>query len=149
MATTCKVPAFSATDGVVTCRFHPGWIRGGMKKARLELTDEETEIFDFIADTAAANSYAFCLQKGDIAFCNNYTVFHGRDGHDEIEEEADKRVLLRIWMDLPDVRPFADEGRVRYGAVRHGKMGWTAADVLADNHLMPHRRREDGVPEVF
>ena len=144
-----KVPAFSATDGVVTCRFHPGWIRGGMKKAGLELTDEETEIFDFIADTAAANSYAFCLQKGDIAFCNNYTVFHGRDGHDEIEEEADKRVLLRIWMDLPDVRPFADEGRVRYGAVRHGKMGWTAADVLADNHLMPHRRREDGVPEVF
>ena len=60
-----KVPAFSATDGVVTCRFHPGWIRGGMKKAGLELTDEETEIFDFIADTAAANSYAFCLQKGD------------------------------------------------------------------------------------
>ena len=31
-------------------------------------------------------------------------------------------------MNLPDVRPFADEGRIRYGAVRHGKMGWTAAN---------------------
>jgi len=28
-------------------------------------------------------------------------------------------------------------------------MGWTADDLLAGNHLTPHRRREDGVPEVF
>jgi hypothetical protein len=70
-------------------------------------------------------------------------------GHDPIEDESEKRVLLRIWMDLPDVRPFADEGSVRYGAIRHGKMGWTAADLLAGNHLTPHRRREDGAPEVF
>jgi hypothetical protein len=144
-----KVPAYSAADGVVTCRFHPGWIRGGMEKAGHELTDAEAEIFDFIAETSAANSYAFSLQKGDIAFCNNYTVFHGRAGHDPIEDESEKRVLLRIWMDLPDVRPFADEGSVRYGAIRHGKMGWTAADLLAGNHLTPHRRREDGAPEVF
>jgi hypothetical protein len=120
-----------------------------MEKAGHELTDAEAEIFDFIAETSAANSCAFSLQKGDIAFCRNYTVFHGRAGHDPIEDESEKRVLLRIWMDLPDVRPFADEGSVRYGAIRHGKMGWTAADLLAGNHLTPHRRREDGAPEVF
>jgi hypothetical protein len=144
-----KVPAYSATDGVVTCRFHPGWIRGGMKVAGETLTEEEEEIFDFIAETAAANSFAFPLGTGDIAFWNNYTAFHGRDGHDPIEDEDRKRVLLRIWLDLPDVRRFADEGNVRYGAVRHGQMGWTAADLLADRNRIPHRRREDGVPEVF
>ena len=120
-----------------------------MKKAGEVLTDEETEIFDFIAETAAENCHAFPLHKGDIAFWNNYTVFHGRAGHEPIEDESQKRVLLRIWMDLPDVRPFEDEGSVRYGVVRHGKMGWTAADLSAGNHLTPHRRREDGVPEVF
>lgn len=113
------------------------------------LTDEETEIFDFIAQTAEENSHAFPLHNGDIIFCNNYTVFHGKAGHEDVEDEAQKRVLLRIWMDLPDVRPFADEGSIRYGAVRHGKMGWTAADLIAGNHHTPHRRREDGVPEVF
>jgi hypothetical protein len=143
-----KIPAYSVANGVVSCRFHPGWIRGGMEEAGQELTDQEAEIFDFIARTSAASSYSFSLQQGDIAFCNNYTVFHGRSGHDLIEDESEKRVLLRIWIDLPDVRPFADEGSVRYGAVRHGKMGWTAADLLAGNHLTPHRRREDGVPEV-
>jgi hypothetical protein len=144
-----KVPAYSTAGGMVTCRFHPGWIRGGMKKAEREFTSEESEIFDFIAETAAANSFAFPLHKGDIAFFNNYTVFHGRAGHEPIEEEDQKRVLLRIWLDLPNVRPFADEGSIRYGAVRHGKMGWTAADLLAGKHNTPHRRREDGVPEVL
>ena len=144
-----KVPAFSTAGGKLTCRFHPGWIRGGMKKASQVLTDKETEMFDFINETAVANSYAFPLAKGDIIFCNNYTVFHGRAGHEPIEDELQKRVLLRIWLDLPDVRPFADEGSIRYGAVRHGKMGWTAADLHAGNHHTPHRRRQDGVPEVF
>ena len=42
-----------------------------------------------------------------------------------------------------------DEGRVRYGVIRHGKLGWTAADLLAGNHHTPHRRRRpDGVPLV-
>lgn len=144
-----NVPAYSTAEGIVTCRFHPGWIRAGMEKASQELSDEESEMFDFIAATAAANSLPFPLHKGDMAFFNNYTVFHGRAGHASIEEEAQKRVLLRIWLDLPDVRPFADEGRVRYGAVRHGKMGWTASDLLADRHNTPHRRRDDGVPEVI
>jgi hypothetical protein len=143
-----KVPAFSAADGVVTCRFHPGWIKGGMKKAELALTEEETEMFDFIAETAEKNALAFPLHTGDIVFFNNYTVFHGKEGYEPIEDEDQKRVLLRIWLDLPDVRPFADEGAVRYGTVRHGKMGWTAADLLAGNHNTPHARREDGVPQV-
>ncbi|MBT3269760.1 hypothetical protein HN371_21625 [Candidatus Poribacteria bacterium] len=143
-----NVPAFSAADGMVTCRFHPGWIKGGMNRAGQELTDVEAEMFDFIIDTAVANSYSFPLNRGDIAFCNNYTVFHGRAGHEPIEDEDQKRVLLRIWMDLPDVRPFVDEGAVRYGAVRHGRMGWTAEQVLAGAHNTPHRRRQDGVPQV-
>ena len=143
-----KVPAFSAAQGVVSCRFHPGWIRGGMKKANQVLTARETEIFDFIAETAEKHSFAFPLHDGDIAFFNNYTVFHGKEGYKPIENEDHKRVLLRIWLDLPNVRPFADEATVRYGVVRHGKMGWTATDVLANNHLTPHRRRSDGVPEI-
>jgi hypothetical protein len=143
-----KIPAYSAADGVVTCRFHPGWIRAGMNRAEETLTDQEEEMFTFIAETAAANRYDFPLGPGDVAFFNNYTVFHGRAAHEPIEDEAQKRVLQRIWLDLPDVRPFADEATVRYGAVRHGKMGWTAADVLSGAHNTPHRRRDDGVPEA-
>jgi len=26
---------------------------------------------------------------------------------------------------------------------------WAAADLLEGNHISPHHRREDGIPEVF
>jgi hypothetical protein len=143
-----KVPAFSEADGVVTCRFNGGWIKRGLERIGEILTPEETEIFNFINETAVANSFSFPLHKGEIAFCNNYTVLHGRAGHEPIADEEQKRVLLRIWLDLPDVRPFADEGRIRYGVIRHGKLGWTAKDLLEGKHKTPHARRADGVPKV-
>ena len=144
-----RIPAYSAAGGKVTCRFNGSWIKAGMELAGESLTDEEKEIFDFIRQTAAAYSYAFPLHPGDIAICNNYTVFHGRAGHEPIDNETQKRLLLRIWMDLPEVRPFADEGCIRYGTIRYGKLGWTAADLLAGRHHTAHRRRADGVPEVL
>ena len=142
------VPAFSEAQGRVSCRFNSGWIQRGMERSGAALTEEERALFDFIQATAAAHSLALPLHAGDIVWCNNYTVFHGRASHEPVAEESRKRLLLRIWMDLPEVRPFADEGRIRYGVIRHGKLGWTAADLLAGNHNTPHRRRTDGVPLV-
>lgn len=143
-----RVPAWSIKDKTVTCRFNSGWIKKGMTEAGVELNSEEVEIFDFIEKTAAANAHAFSLEPGTIAFWNNYTTFHGRDGFTEIEEEAKKRVLLRIWLDLPNVRSFWDEARIRYGAIRHGQLGWTAKEVLEGKNRDPHLRRADGVPSI-
>ena len=143
-----RVPVFSAADGTVTCRFNAGWIRKGAERASTPLTEEDLEMFEFIRATAAGHAFSFPLHAGEIAWMNNYTVFHGRAAHEPVADEQRKRLLLRLWLDLPDVRPFADEGRVRYGVIRHGKLGWTAADLLAGNHRTPHRRRPDGVPVV-
>ena len=142
------VPAFSAAQGRVSCRFNGGWIKRGMERAGIPFSDEEQAIFDFIQETAAAHCHAFPLHPGDAVWCNNYTVFHGRAAHEPVADEVHKRLLLRIWLDLPEVRPFADEGRIRYGVIRHGRLGWSAADLLAGNHRTPHRRRADGVPLV-
>ena len=69
-----RVPAWSVAEGVVSCRFHPGWIRSGHKQAGVDLTEEEVAMFDFIADVSEANAFAFPLKPGDIAFWNNYTT---------------------------------------------------------------------------
>ena len=142
-----RVPVFSAAAGTVTCRFNAAWIRKGMERAGTPLTEQDAEMFEFIRSTAAAHAFSFPLHPGDSAWMNNYAVFHGRAAHEPVTDER-KRLLLRLWFDLPGVRPFADEGRVRYGVIRHGKLGWTAADLLAGNHLTPHRRRPDGAPLV-
>ena len=143
-----KVPGYSYAEGVLSCRFNAGWSRTGMQELGQELTEEEADLFRFIQEVASESCFSFPLHRGDIAFCNNYTVFHGRAGHDPVDEEQRKRLLLRIWMDIDNVRPFCDEGLVRYGTIRYGKLGWTAADLLSERYLEGHRRRTDGVPEV-
>jgi hypothetical protein len=143
-----KVPAYSYAQGVLTCRFNAGWSRTGMQELDQALTGEEEEIFRFIQKVASEHCFRFPLHPGDIAFCNNYTVFHGRAGHDPVEEEERKRLLLRIWMDLENVRPFSDEGLVRYGTIRYGRLGWTASDLISGRYREGHRLRADGVPEA-
>ena len=94
-----NIPAYSAMNGVVTCRFHPGWIRSGLDQTGQALTDGGSEMFDFIAEVALANSYPYPFHQGDVAWVNNYTVFHGRAAFDPVVEESGRRVLLRLWLD--------------------------------------------------
>ena len=142
------IPLFSEAEGIISCRYNRAWIRKGFERRGQEFTPEETEMLDFIDHLAFKNRFEFQFPAGDIQFCNNYLVMHGRAGHQPVENESRKRLLLRIWLDLPDVRPFADEPIIRYGVVRHGQLGWTAADLLSERHHQPHRRRSDGVPLI-
>jgi hypothetical protein len=146
--TEYRVPIFSVHEDMVSCRLNAGWIERGIEESGATLSDDERAMFAFLHQRADANSFSLPLNRGDILFCNNYTVLHGRAGHQEVVEEERKRLLLRVWLDLPDVRRFTDEPRVRYGVIRHGRLGWSAADVLAGRHLGQHRRRPDGAPAI-
>jgi hypothetical protein len=144
-----KVPVYSHKDGVVTCRYNPGWIKRAYQRLERSLTDEETEIFSFMNSIAAEACIAFPFHAGDIQFANNYTVLHGRAGHGEVSDEDRKRVLMRLWLDFDkDTRPYVHEGLVRYGVVRHGALGWTAGDLAAGRHREPRKRTDKGVSIV-
>ncbi len=142
------VPLFSEEDGILSCRYNRAWIRKGFERRGLEFTPEETEVLDFIDQLTYENRFEFEFPAGDIQFCNNYFVMHGRAAHEPVEDESLKRLLLRIWMDIPNVRPFTDESVIRYGVVRHGQLGWTAADLLSGRHHHPRQRRSDGAPLI-
>jgi hypothetical protein len=138
------VPFFSEEEGIISCRYNRSWIRKGFERRGQEFTPEETEILDFIDQMTFENRFEFQFPAGDIQFCNNYLVMHGRAAHEPVEDESRKRLLLRIWLDLPNVRPFTDESIIRYGVVRHGQLGWTAADLLSGHNHHPRQRRNDG-----
>jgi hypothetical protein len=54
---------------------------------------------------------------------------------------------MRIWSNIDDFRPFTDEAIVRNGIIRHGRLGWTAAELAAGLEGKIHPRREqDGAP---
>ncbi|MSP68448.1 MAG: hypothetical protein EXQ96_10265 [Alphaproteobacteria bacterium] len=138
------VPVFSQTNGMVSCRYNRNWINTAALRRGQPLSPAEHAIFDLFDTIANETRFEFPFHPGDIQFCNNYTVLHGRAPHEPVTAEDQRRVLMRIWMDVPGFRLFADEALVRYGVGRHGQIGWTAAEVRAGRNTRPRVRRADG-----
>lgn len=141
-----RVPVFSQREGVVSCRYNRNWITKAAMRGD-GFSHDETALLDLLDDLAQEHRFEFRFQPGDVQFVNNYTVLHGRAPHKPAASEDDVRVLMRVWFDMEDIRPFADDAIIRYGIIRHGKLGWSAADLMAglDGRAHP-RRMEDQAP---
>ena len=146
MVTDYNVPVFSEQNGQLSCRYNIGWILPAAKRLDRRFDDKELELMQLMDRLSQENAFAFDFNPGDIQFANNYTVMHGREGHAGGATEEETRLLMRIWLDAENFRAFADEGIVRYGVIRHGKLGWTAQDLLDGLQAKRHPRREDLAP---
>jgi len=138
------VPLFSEADGMLSCQYNRHWMESVMTRRGTEVSERDTQIFDSIDKLARENCFEFPFHKGDIQFCNNYTVMHGRAAHATVADEGLKRILMRIWLDVPGFRAYADEAIVRRGIGCHGALGWSPSDVLTGRHQQSRPRREDG-----
>ncbi len=139
-----KVPVFSVADGTVSCRYNRYWMAAADRRADRHNTPEQREALDLFDRIAATNRLEFTFEPGDVQFANNYTVLHGRAAHAPEVDEDRMRLLMRIWVDFPDARPTVDDAIVRYGVVRHGNLGWTAAELRAGTIGSTRPRRADG-----
>lgn len=47
---------------------------------------------------------SFDMQAGDMQIGNNFSILHSRTAYVDFEAQERRRLLLRIWMTLPDGR---------------------------------------------
>lgn len=144
-----KVPVFSQRGGTVSCQYNRNWIENAAMRKGRPLSDGENAILDLMDEIVFEARLEFSFNEGDIQFCNNYTVMHGRAAHAVVNDEEQKRVLMRIWLDMPgEVRPFFDEAIIRYGNGRHGQIGWSPEEMLAGLNNKERQRRSDGAIRI-
>ena len=53
----------------------------------------------------------FTLEPGEIAFWHNFQVMHSRTAFRD--SDAHRRLLFRLWLNVPDGRPMAPEIKER------------------------------------
>lgn len=107
--TPYNVPVFSNVDGVVSCAFFESFMRNAAKQRGEPLPSDTDEAITFFARTAARKdvSIRFVLEPGEILISNNFVVLHART---EFQNSAEKqRLLLRLWLNARDIRPFVPE----------------------------------------
>jgi hypothetical protein len=140
---TTRIPVFSYAKGQLSCRYNRSWISGAFARMEKQMSNAEQVLFDFFDQVAEENRLEIDLQPGQVYFASNYTVLHGRASYEEDTEDfGEKRHLLRVWLNMPGFRAFADEAVMRYGLTSHGNIGWTGAELLARKHLQPGNKRQ-------
>ena len=104
-----KVPVFVLTDGKISCRFNQKAISTAQDWGLTPpLSSEESKAVSCVAELACRKDLRFGikLQAGDLLILNNRSTLHYRSSFDDGEST---RLLLRTWINAPDVRELPDE----------------------------------------
>jgi len=100
-STTWRVPIYSVTDGVLSCRSSRNTIEtarraGGARYTELE--EAALEYFDALTEGESLR-LDMDLKRGDMQFINNYTTLHARTDYQDWPGEPDKkRLMVRMWL---------------------------------------------------
>jgi hypothetical protein len=105
--TPYRVPIYSQIDGKISMRYVRSYIEAGQAAVGAPVDEYDKAVLDFVEATSKRPDVMleFTLQPGEMYFLNNYTILHARTSFDDFEEEDRRRHLLRLWLDVPGMRP--------------------------------------------
>lgn len=106
-----KVPIFCCVDGKVSC-FHNRVFCAKPEEAPEPYPARLAEAIAYLDEVCAREDLLlrFTLEPGEIVFWHNFLVMHSRTA---FHDGARHRLLLRLWLHVPDGRPMAEEVRER------------------------------------
>jgi hypothetical protein len=116
------LPVFGLRDGKLTSHFSLTYIESaqllpGVRK----LTDTEREAIQMLMDMAEEQCFEMRFAPGDIQLLNNHTVYHARTAFKDDAETRQDRLLMRLWLSVPNSRALPEDHAVLWGEVGAGR----------------------------
>lgn len=106
--TPYRVPVYSNTEGQVSARYVRTYVEAGEAAAGRPMDEVELAVLDRFEEVTKQPDLMldFTLRPGEMYFINNYTMLHARTAFDDGDAEEDRRrSLLRLWLEVPGMRP--------------------------------------------
>ena len=99
------IPIFSVTQGLVSCTYERLHIDAAAVTLGEPLPDDLVEAMNYFDQLAGRPDIAasFLLEPGEMLLFHNYTNLHSRTAFEDAPDR--KRLLLRLWLDVPGGRP--------------------------------------------
>lgn len=107
---TCEpVPVFSYHRGKLSINFNARMIRTGQEKLGRPLEGIERDAVDAVVALARDPAIRLDMdfRPGDIQLLNNYAILHYRSAWEDHEDPARRRLLFRLWLNVPNARELA------------------------------------------
>ena len=115
------LPIFGLRDGRFTSHFSLTYIEAAQTADGVpKLTAAQTEAIDLLLEIAKELAFEMTLEPGDIQFLNSHVTYHGRSPFEDDKEAGRARLLMRLWLSVPNNRPLPLDHKVLWRNVEAG-----------------------------
>jgi hypothetical protein len=116
------LPIFGVRDGKLTSHFSLTYIESAqMRPGIRKLTEAEHEAIRMLLEVAEENCFEMRFAPGDIQLLNNHMVYHGRTAFKDDLSIGQDRMLMRLWLSVPNSRALPEDHAVLWGDVGAGR----------------------------
>ena len=116
------LPIFGLCEGKLTSHYSLTYIESAQLQPDVrKLSDAEREAIQMLMDVAEEECFTMRFSPGDIQLLNNHIVYHGRTAFKDDADAGHDRMLMRLWLSMPNSRALPPSHAVLWGDVRAGQ----------------------------
>jgi hypothetical protein len=117
------LPIFGLRDGRFTSHFSLTYIEAAQTVAGVpRLTDAQREAIDLLLAVAKELAFEMVLEPGDIQLLNSHVTYHGRTPFRDDRSTGRERLLMRLWLSMPNSRALPRDHQVLWRNVEAGAL---------------------------
>jgi hypothetical protein len=122
-ATAYPLPIFGVRDGKFTSHYSLTFIEAAQMAADIpRLSPAQKEAIDVLMATAQELCFEMTLEPGDLQLINSHVTYHGRTPFEDDAESGHDRLLLRLWLSMPNNRPLPAGHEVLWRSIEAGQV---------------------------
>ncbi len=116
------LPIFGLREGKLTSHYSLTYIEAAQMVPQVpRLTALQREAIETLMATAEELCFEMVLQPGDIQFINSHITYHGRTEFTDDAASRQDRLLLRLWLSMPNCRALPSGHEVLWGDIEAGR----------------------------
>lgn len=122
-ASSYPLPVWGVRDGKFTSHYSRTFVEVAQRRREVpRLTAAQAEALDLLSDLADELSFEMSFAPGDIQFVNNHVIYHARTAFEDDASQGADRLLLRLWMAMPNSRALPRGHEVLWRATEAGAL---------------------------
>ena len=104
--TAYPLPLFGVRDGKFTSHYSQTFVDAAQLAANVpKLTAKQDEALTLLRQLAQDLCMEMVLDPGDLQLINSHVTYHGRTSFEDDASSGNDRLLLRLWLCMPNNRP--------------------------------------------
>ena len=119
------LPVWGVRDGKFTSHYSRTFVEAAQRRPASEvprLSPPQTEALDLLHDLAEELCFKMTFAPGDIQFVNNHVIYHARTAFEDDATAGADRLLLRLWLAVPNSRPLPQGHEILWRSIEGGTL---------------------------